>query len=102
MEAIGIQAITKEQAIQLYGSGFWETLSYRDRAIFQLHEDLLCMPWQVFHEAMCKALDRAVYTHEFGMNRQGLQKELMGEIPPPSFEEILELIPQDIRTVLVC
>ena len=101
MEAIGIQAITKEQAIQLYNSGFWQTMSYRDRAIFQLHENLLCMPWAVFHEAMCQALDRPVYTHEFGLNREGLKKELMGEIPSPSLEEILDLIPQEIRTVLI-
>jgi hypothetical protein len=93
--------MTFTQAIKLHDSGFWKAMSYRDRAMFQLFEDKLCMPWPVFHEAMCKALDRPVYTHEFGLNREGLQKELLGELPAPSLEEILDLIPQEIRVALI-
>jgi len=36
-------------------------------AYLQLHDD---------HEAVEKALGRPVYTHEFGMNRQGLKDEI--------------------------
>jgi len=43
--------LTKEQAIALAKSGFWESMSYRDRAMFQMFEDRLCMPFDVFHEA---------------------------------------------------
>lgn len=93
--------MNKEQAIQLYNSKFWEPMSYKDRAIFQLWEDKLCMPFNVFHEAMEKALGRPVFTHEFGLNRDGLKKELLGEAPAPSFEDIINLIPEDKRLIVV-
>lgn len=93
--------MNKEQAIQLYNSKFWEPMSYRDRAIFQLWEDKLCMPFNVFHEAMEKALGRPVFTHEFGLNRDGLKKELLGEAPTPSLEDIINLIPEDKRLIVI-
>lgn len=91
--------LTKAEAIALGESGFWETMSYRDRALFQLLEERLCMPWDVFHEAVQKALDRPVFTHEFA-NREGLVRQLMGEEPMPSFEDVLNLIPVEKRIVL--
>lgn len=93
--------MNKEQAIQLYNSKFWEPMSYKDRAIFQLWEDKLCMPFNVFHEAMEKALGRPVFTHEFGLNRDGLKKELLGEAPAPSLEDIINLIPEDKRLIVI-
>ena len=50
--------ITKEQAIALLNSGFWEPMSFRERAMFQMFQKLLCMPFSVFHEAVEKTLDR--------------------------------------------
>lgn len=91
----------KEQAIKLYESKFWEKMSYRDRATFQLFEEKLCMPFDVFHEAMEKTLNRPIWTHEFGVNYEGLKKELLGEKTAPSFEDILNLIPEDKRIVIV-
>ena len=67
---------TKEQAIDLYNNGFWEKMSYEKRAKFQIVQDRLCMPFTVFHEAIEKYLGRPVYTHEFGLNREGLMKEV--------------------------
>lgn len=64
----------KEDAIALSESKFWETMSYRDRAMFQMFEPLLCMPFDVFHEAVEKTLSRPVFTHEFGLNTEGLRK----------------------------
>ncbi len=93
--------MNKEQAIKLYNSKFWEPMSYKDRAIFQLWEDKLCMPFNVFHEAIEKALGRPVFTHEFGLNRDGLKKELLGEAPTPSFEDIINLIPEDKRLIVI-
>ncbi|MDE1139904.1 MAG: hypothetical protein PW999_09675 [Paraburkholderia tropica] len=92
--------MTKDEAIALSESKFWEPMSYRERAVFQIFEDRLCMPFSVFHEAIEKALDRPVFTHEFGLNREGLQKELMGEVPAPTMEEIMNLIPAEKRLII--
>lgn len=93
--------LSEKQALALADSRFWESMSMRDRAVFQLHEDRLCMPFEVFQEAVEKTLGRPVFTHEFGLNRDGLIKELNGEFPAPTFREILDLIPPENRLVLI-
>lgn len=93
--------ITKEIAIKLANSKFWEEMSHEQIAKFQMFEPLLCMPFGIFHEAMEKTLGRPVYTHEFGLNADGLKKELMGESPTPSLEEIINLIPKEKLVILV-
>lgn len=92
--------MTKEEAIKLHDSGFWKDMSYEERAKFQLFEPLLCMPFGVFHEAVEKALGRPVYTHEFGTNMDGLRRELLGERPAPTLEEIIDLIPKDKQLII--
>ena len=93
--------LTRESAIALAESGFWKELSHREIAGFQLFEDKLCMPFEVYHEAVEKALGRPVFTHEFGLNRSGLQAELLGDKPRPSLSEVLGLIPADKRMLVV-
>lgn len=93
--------MTKEQAVKLADSEFWKDLSYRDRAKFQLFEARLCMPFEVFQEAVEKSLGRPVWTHEFGLNRDGIIKEFLGEADAPSFQEIIELIPEEKRIILI-
>jgi hypothetical protein len=92
--------VTKENAVALYESGFWKQMSYKEIAKFQLMEDLLCMPFEVFHEAITKALGRSVYTHEFGLNRDGLIRELSHGAPAPTLEEVINLIPEEKRIIL--
>ncbi len=92
--------MTREEAVKLYDSKWWEGQSDYDLAKFQLFEDRLCMPFEVFHKAISLALGRDVYTHEFGLNREGLQKELLGELPPPTLEEVIGLIPPEKLMVL--
>jgi len=93
--------VTKEQAIKLSKSKFWEKMTYEQIAKFQLFQSKLCMPFQIFHEAVEKALGRSVYTHEFGLNLKGLQKEIMGKQEAPTLEEIIDLIPEDKRIIIV-
>lgn len=93
--------MTKEEAIALYNSEFWVHLSDREKAEFQLFENKLCMPFHVFHEAVEKTLGRPVFTHEFGLSLKELQMEILGERQPPTFEEILELIPEEKRIIIV-
>jgi hypothetical protein len=93
--------ITEEQAIKLHDSGWWIGLEPRDIVKFQLFEDRLCMPFDVFHEALEKALGRPVWTHELGLNHEGLQKEFLGEAERPTMEEIINLIPEEKRIIIV-
>jgi len=93
--------LTKEQALKLAESKFWEGMSYRERAEFQLTEDLLCMPFDVFHEAVSKALGRSVWTHEFAFSMEDLKKELFGDREAPSLEDIVNLIPAEKRIIVI-
>lgn len=93
--------IPKDKAMELYESEFWKPMSYRERAVFQMFCEQLCMPFDVFHEAVTKALGRDVYTHEFGLNRDGLIAELNGTGASPTFEEVLSMIPEDKRVIVL-
>ena len=73
----------------------------KDIATFQLHEERLCMPFDVFHEALEKAIGRPVFTHELGLDAEGIKRELLGDRPAPTLEEIIALIPADKRVIVV-
>lgn len=90
-----IKQLTKQEAINFYDNKLYEHMSDREKAIFQLTQDLLCMPFDVFHEAVEKTLGRPVFTHEFGLNSEGLIKEILGEKEPPTFDEIVGMIPKE-------
>ena len=92
--------LTKEQAIAFAESRAWIQMTTAERAAFQLEQDLLCMPFTEFHRAVEETLGRPVYTHEFGLNREGLIAEMEGKAAAPSFAEILALIPTDKTVVL--
>lgn len=94
--------LTREQAIQLHDSGFYEDMTYKEKAEFQINEQLLCMPFDVFHEAVEKTIGRPVFTHEFSMNYDGILAEIMGEIKIQDLRsvEILQLIPESKRVIV--
>lgn len=93
--------MTKVEAIALYESKFWEAMDFEQRAMFQLWEEKLCMPFGVFHEAISKALRRDVYTHEFASgNNDALKEELLGLRPAPTTEDIINLIPEEKRILV--
>ena len=93
--------LNKEQAIAFYENGLWKDMTHRQRAEFQLLTERLCMPFGVFHEAIEVALDRPVYTHEFGLHWDRLQAELHSEADPPSLEDILGMIPEDKLVIVM-
>jgi len=93
--------ITQEQAIALAKSEFWKEMTHEEIAKFQMINKRLCMPFEVFHEALEKALGRSVWTHELGVNFDGLADELFDGAPAPSFEEIVEMIPENKRMLVV-
>jgi len=95
-----MEQLTEEQAIAFAESGAWEKMDMKTRALFQMEQDRLCMPFDSFHEAVTKVLGRPVWTHEFGLNRDGLLAEMRGKASAPSFADILALLPAE-RTVVI-
>ena len=93
-------SIGKEKAIKLYETEWWKEKTYQEIAKFQLFTTELCCPFDVFHEAVEKSLDRPVFTHEFGLNYDGICKEFLGGKPAPSLTEILSLLPSD-KTIVI-
>lgn len=70
--------MTKEEAVKLYNSNWWEGKSKDEIAEFQIHEPKLCCPFEVFHEAVEAWLGRPVWTHEFA-DVQALIDEKQGK-----------------------
>ena len=95
-----MKQLSKEKAIELFNSKIWEDWTYEQKAKFQLWQEKLCMPFNVFHEAVEKSLGRPVYTHEFGLNMDGIKSEFLHERPEPMFDEILSLIPKEKLIVI--
>jgi hypothetical protein len=92
--------LDKDQAIAFCESRAWEQMDYAFRAKFQMTQPLLCMPFNVFHEALEKTLGRPVWTHELGLNPEGLKQELFQGAPAPSLQDIINLIPENKRVVI--
>ena len=95
-----MKQLTKEQALEFNDSKKYEAMSDREKAEFQIMQDRLCMPFSVFHEAVTKTIGRDVYTHEFGLNREGIQAEIFDRKEAPSLEDIISLLPAD-KTIVV-
>ncbi len=94
--------MTEDQAVKLANSGWWKGATPEAIVKFQLFKDLLCMDFGDFHQAVEACLGRPVWTHEFGSRGlEQLKKEFLGESGPPSFAEILELIPADKRVIFL-
>ncbi len=91
--------LTKDQAIEMCQSNWWEGMPDRDVCVFQMHQRLLCLPFDIFIVIMERVLDRPIMTHEF-INWEGMRRELMGERPAPTPQEIIELIPIDKRILI--
>lgn len=95
-----MKQLTKDQAVAFCENKLYEGMTPRQIAEFQLMQDRLCVPFDVFHKAVEEALGRPVFTHEFGLNREGLIKEFYGEKEPPTLDEIFSLIPEEKRVLM--
>lgn len=96
-----MRQLTREEAIAFGESKVYEGWTDRQIAEFQMEQSKLCVPFDVFHRAIEKALGRPVFTHEFVFNYEELRKELYGEKEPPTFEEIIRLIPEEKRILII-
>jgi hypothetical protein len=93
--------MTREQALALIETKWWEGKTARQIVTFQLFEERLCMPFDLFHKSVEEALGRPVFTHEFGLNHEGLQKEFLGEKAAPTLQQIIEMIPEAKRIIVI-
>lgn len=97
-----MKQMTKKEATNFFDNKGWMLLNERKRAELQINQDLLCMPFDIFHSAIEKTIGRSIFTHEFGSKGHvGLKKELFEGKAPPTFQEIMELIPEDKRVLVV-
>ena len=83
--------LSKEEAIEMYDSGWWKEATDNTIVAFQLFEDRLCLPFDEFHRAIEEVLRRPVYTHEFAFKEE-LQKEYLTQRPPMALGESLGIL----------
>jgi len=67
-----MKQLTTEQAIKFAKSKVYKKWTNEQIVRFQLFQKKLCMDFSRFHEALETVLDRPVFTHEFGLNYDGL------------------------------
>lgn len=99
-KANGVKQLTKEQAIAFVDAKMYELMDDHQKVNFQLFQERLCMPFDVFHEAITKVLGRPVYIHEFGLDYDSLVSEFLGDKKVPSLEDIMNLIPSEKRILV--
>jgi hypothetical protein len=75
------------------------TADEREAELRQLGESLE-IPFARVHERIEQLLGRPVWTHEFGLNWEGLCREVRWEGRPPTLDEIIDLIPAEKRIVV--
>src|SRR6266516_4151061 len=66
------------EAMEKYGDNHWfpPMVDPRTFAYYQINEPImLCHTFSRFHKAAELLLGRLVYTHEFGINAEGLKRE---------------------------
>jgi hypothetical protein len=93
------EQMTREQAIEMAESGWWKNREPYEIVLFQLFESRLCMDFGDFQEATEQVLGRSVWTHEFA-DGDSLRKEFLGDKKPPTFQEIMEMIPEAKRIIV--
>ena len=94
-----MEQLTEKEAIQFHNSKLWEDMSAHEKVSLQLFQELLCMPFDVFHEAIEECLGRPVFTHEFAYIEM-LRQEFLGEKESPTLEGIINLIPEEKRLLV--
>lgn len=100
MNKIQDRQLTKEEAINLYKSEVWKDWSDKEKTEFGLFQNRLAMPFEVMHKAMENIFERPIYTHEFAY-KESLIKEYLGEKDPPNLSEIIDLIPEEKRMIIL-
>ena len=68
--------INIKKAMLSYGNNYWwESKDSRELAMYQVFEKILLTDFSTFHEGLEKLLDRPVWSHELGLNMDGIRNE---------------------------
>lgn len=94
-----MKQLTKKQALVVFHGGEWKDWTDEDIVRFQLYQERTCMPFNVFHRAVINVFGRQVFTHEFA-NSERLIDEYEGKCPAPTFEEIINMIPDETKIII--
>lgn len=86
-----------EQAKTLYESGWHNKLTCTQIVEFQLFVLELCVPQEIFKRCLQNKLMRAIDDAGFGTNYDGLVAEYLNGQPFPTKDQILSMIPQELR-----
>lgn len=89
-----MKQLSREEAIAFAQAKTYKTWTPEQIVAFQLNQELLCMDFGDFHEAVEKALGRPVWTHEFAKSEL-LKLELLKIRKKPNLEEIFSQIPKE-------
>ena len=92
--------MTKPEAIALSETEWWKHVTPEEAFRFQINEPKLCMDFDAFHKCAEETLGRPVWTHEFAYPDM-LRRELRGEVPTPTMDEIVAKIPEDKAVCIV-
>ena len=80
-----------EEVMSKYPDNKWWRLDNTvEIAKYQIFEGILMVKFSVFHEGIEKLLGRPVFTHEFGLNHDGLKEEAKKAISLLNSGESLE------------
>lgn len=65
-----------EKVMNKYGlNKWWESEDPLQVALYQIFEPTLLVDFSLFHQGLEELLDRPVFTHELGLNYEGLKRE---------------------------
>jgi hypothetical protein len=94
-----MRQLNEQQAISIAKDGKWKEWTDEEVVKFQLYQERLCMNFNRFQEAVENVFGRPVFTHEFA-NYKRLQEEYEGTRLAPTFEEVVNLIPEEKRILI--
>lgn len=89
-----VTQLTQAEAIACCENKHWEKWGMAERALFQACQDRLCMPLDVYKEALRVTLGRPVFSHEIGYPEL-LKAEILGLANSPTLDQIIALLPKD-------
>ncbi len=102
MSTLQRKSIGREKAIELAETEWWKRPGVTPQQVFEFTMQTveLCCDFHAFHQAAEKALGRSVWTHEFA-HLEGLWGEYLGERKAPTMQEIIDMIPEAKRILVV-
>jgi len=84
-----MKQFTKEQANKFYNEKCYEGMTHKEIAQFQINQNLLCIPFTVFHEAIEKTIGRSMSIKEFSINFDNIKANIMNGNKPTSLTYII-------------